>query len=87
MQAKAFYDKMRAFFKQNPVDDVAEDGEALAAAAATEMVSVRKAAVEVEVTDRTAAAAIERLVTEKVVIADQKVVTGQMVVIAKSRLC
>ena len=78
---------MHTFFKQNPVDNVAEDEEALAAAAVTKMVSVRKAAVEVEVTDLAAAVAIERLVTEKVAIADQQVVTVQMVAIAKSRRC
>ena len=84
--------KMCALFKQKLVDDEAEDEEALAAAAVTEMVSVRKAAVEAEVTDQAAAVAIERAVIEReaierAVIADQLAVTEQMLVIAKSRRC
>ena len=83
---------MCAFFKQKLVDDVAEDEEALAAAAVTEMVSVRKAAVEAEVTDQAVAVAIEMAVIEReaierAVIVDQPTVTEQMLVIAKSRRC
>ena len=89
---KAICNKMCALVTQKLVDDVAEDEEALAAAAVTEMVSVRKAAVEAEVTDQAAAVAIERAVIEReaierAVIADQLAVTEQMLVIAKSRRC